>query len=161
MLEDIGGGVDIIKVKAHTTWWDVLAGKVTARNRAGNHLADQEAKHALREAKREAPAGGFNAQLARAVLWTRWVLRYADSFVKDTSVDPEQADLARAQEVVGAGAGRRERGTMTHERWRMGVEVSCRRCGREDTEAGGHRRSLDDACVGSAGGGRWHTRRGT
>ena len=67
-------------------------------------------------------------------------------------MEPEQADRARAQEVEGEGAGNRERGTMTHERWRMGKKVSCRRCGREDTEAGAGRRSLDDACVGSAGG---------
>ena len=77
VYDEIGGGVEVRKVKAHTFWWDVLAGKITARNRAGNHLAAQEAKKALHEAKREAPTGSFNAHLARAALWNRWLVKYA------------------------------------------------------------------------------------
>ena len=41
VYDDIGEGVEVIKVKAHTSWWDVLAGRIAARDRAGNHLADQ------------------------------------------------------------------------------------------------------------------------
>ena len=44
VYDDKGGGVEIRKVKAHCSWWDVLGDRISARNRAGNHLADQEAK---------------------------------------------------------------------------------------------------------------------
>ena len=29
---DIEGGVEVVKVKAHTTWWEALAGQISARN---------------------------------------------------------------------------------------------------------------------------------
>ena len=86
----------MVKAKAHTSWWDVLAGRIAARDRAGNHLADQEAKKALYFAKKEAPAETFNAQLRRATDWTRWLVKYAANFIVDTSIDHEQAERSRA-----------------------------------------------------------------
>ena len=151
-LRGYRGGIEIVKVKAHTTWWDVLAKKITARNRAGNHSADQEAKKALQEAKREAPVSSFNAHLARAALWTRWLVRYAENFVNDTTPDPEQADGQRILAGEGGALHPRQRTTMTHEKWSSGGRILCRRCGRDETEAGAGTRVLDDACKGSAGG---------
>ena len=51
-----------------------------------------------------------------------------------------------------ARAGGRQRGTMTHEKWRVGSKVLCRRCGREDGADRGLGKVLMDACKGSAGG---------
>ncbi len=67
----------IAKVKAHTTALDVVRGVVSKEDRDGNDAADKAAKEALAVAKRDSPAEQFNAQLARAVLWARWVLRYS------------------------------------------------------------------------------------
>ena len=140
----------MVKVRAHTTWWDVLAGRITARDRAGNHLADQEAKKALYLAKKEAPAEAFNAQLRRATDWAKWLVKYAANFIADTSIDQEQAERSRAEEWAG-GEGR-QRITMTHEKWKVGKKYLCRRCGREDEGDKPHCKALVDACKGSAGG---------
>ncbi len=43
-MEDIGGGVEIRKVKAHTTWIDVLKGRISREDRDGNAAADAAAK---------------------------------------------------------------------------------------------------------------------
>ena len=152
VCEDIGEGAEIVKVKAHTSWWDVLGGRITARNRAGNHLADYEAKKALRLAKLEAPAGAFNAHLRRATLWAKWLVKYATNFVKDTTMDQEQAERCRAQTDEGARVEGKQRATMTHEKWKLGERLLCRRCGREEGEEKGSGRALGDACKGSAGG---------
>ena len=151
VYEDIGGGVEIRKVRAHTSWWDVLSGRITARDRAGNGLADLAAKEAMREAMRESPTHSFNAQLARAVLWGKRLLKYAKNWVEDATLAQEQA--VRGMRAAAAHHdGGRQRGTMTHEKWKIGPSIACRRCGRE--EAGGieGKRLLHDACAGSAAG---------
>ena len=67
-----------MKVKAHTSWWDVLAGRMSARKRAGIDLADHEAKKALREGKKSAPITSFSGHLRRALMWADWLLKFAE-----------------------------------------------------------------------------------
>ena len=31
----LGEGVQVVKVQAHTSWWDVLFGRITARDKGG------------------------------------------------------------------------------------------------------------------------------
>ena len=150
--EDVGGGIEVVKVKAHTSWWEVLAGRISARDRAGNDLADKEAKKALKEAIKSSPIAAFNGHLARAVEWAKWMLRYAESWKDDTTVGQEQADELERHSEEEAGGGGKGRATMTHEKWEVGSEVACRRCGRRERKTGGGRKPLDDACLGSAAG---------
>ncbi len=66
---DIGGGVQIKKVRAHTSVLDIVRGRITEADRNGNAAADKAAKEALAAAKAEAPADNYNTHLARAILW--------------------------------------------------------------------------------------------
>ena len=105
----------------------------------------------MRDVMREAPTHSFNAHLARAILWARWLLNYAENWVTDTTLGQEEAEREMRAEASSNDESR-QRGTMTHERWRLGNKVSCRRCGREEVMGGEGRRALDDACAGSAAG---------
>ncbi len=151
LVEDIGPGVEVRKVKAHTTWWDVVAGRIDPFLRWGNDLADKAAKEALRAAVAEAPHYSYNAQLARAFLWAGWVAEYAANWVDDTTHSHEQAEGA----VEGAGMRvhqRRARGTMPHEVWRTATRTLCRRCAREQPNAREGGGFLLEPCRGSAAG---------
>ena len=139
-------------MKAHASWWNVFAGRITARDRAGNDLADKEAKKALSEAKRSAPIGAFSGHLSRALAWTNWMRRYAEDWKEDTTMGQEQAEEWGAQNEAEATRGEKARATMTHERWEERGSVACRRRGRREEGTSGGRRPLDDACLGSAGG---------
>ncbi len=151
LVEDIGPGVTVRKVRAHTTWWDVLAGRITPFLRWGNAEADRAAKEALRIAISEAPHQAYNAQLARAFLWSKWIVEYAASWVHDTTRHAEDVDEA----ALGGGAAvraRAPRGTLPHEIWQTSAHTLCRRCGRErqrEKEGGGFQL---EPCRGSAAG---------
>ncbi len=151
LVEDIGPGVSILKVRAHTTWWDVLAGRIEPFLRWGNDKADRAAKEALRIAISEAPHHGYNAQLSRAFLWAKWIVAYAASWVQDTTHSADDMDGS----MLGAGAvarTRAPRGTLPHEVWQTSSHILCRRCGRErrrDQEGGGFQL---EPCRGSAAG---------
>ncbi len=58
--KDIGPGVAIKKVRAHTSVLDIIRGRITEEDRNGNAVADKAAKEALLVAKREAPAEAYN-----------------------------------------------------------------------------------------------------
>ncbi len=81
--KDIGPGIVIKKVRAHTSVLDIVRGRITRADREGNAAADKAAKEALAVAKLEAPAEAYNMQLARAVMWGRWIIRYATRWVSD------------------------------------------------------------------------------
>ena len=102
--EEGSGGVIVEKVKSHTGWRDVMEGRVRQIDHVGNEAADKAAKEALAMAKLQAPATAFNAALATAVLWTKWVMDYASVW------DPRWPDKAeRAEEMLERNAGERER----------------------------------------------------
>ena len=140
------------KVTAQSSWWDVLGSKISARNRAGNRLADQEAKKAFHLAKCEAPDAVFSVHHHWTWAWAKWMVAYAANFVADSTIDQEQAERKRSMTEAGDKAEGKQRGTMTHEKWRVGSKVPCRGCGREDAAEKGLGKVLMDACKGRAGG---------
>ncbi len=151
LAEDIGPGIEVRKVRAHTTWWDVVAGRIDPFLRWGNDLADRAAKEALRAAVAEAPHHSYNAQLARAFLWAGWVAEYAASWMDDTTHSQEQAEGAVAEDGM-RGHQRRVRGTMPHEVWRTATRTLCRRCAREQANTRQDGGFQLEPCRGSAAG---------
>ncbi len=152
LIEDIGEGVDIVKVAAHSTWWQVLTGSVTLRDHIGNAAADREAKLAMKAGMGQSPTTAFNAYLARAVAWGRYILDYAANWVHDTSVPQragEEAEERMAQRRVEAASAR---GTLAHEVWETGDLSICRRCGRSASVGLAWKAYLNEPCRGSAAG---------
>ena len=146
-MEDIGEGVTVTKVKAHSTWWEVLSGVITARNRGGNALADSEAKKALKEALRESPIAEGNAYVVRAVAWAKWIAQYSKNWVEDTSANGDGRAEEEQSELT-----MHSRTTMSHELWDEGGKLLCRRCGRNAISDKGKQVLKVDACNGSAAG---------
>ncbi len=151
VLDDIGQYVEVVKVKAHTTWWDVLEGRISPFEQWGNYEADKAAKAALRQAKRESPAWAFNSQLARAFLWAKWLARYATAWKKDTTHRDEEGEEAEVREQ-GDNLGRQPRTSLPHEVWQSGARQICRRCGRADVAARAATGFRAEACKGAAAG---------
>ncbi len=149
-MEDIGGGVEIRKVRAHATWIDVLKGKISRADREGNHAADLAAKEALAEAKRASSADGVNAYLARIVLWARWILDFAAGWVADTG-EPDERSVGQ-EDPPQAASGHAVRNTLAHEMWSNSREVLCRRCGRSSSTSTPTSSFRREACRGSAAG---------
>ena len=148
LMDEIGDGVRVSKVKAHTSWWDVWDGKITLRDRGGNEAADAAAKAMLNEALLEAPIRNFSVQAARAMLWAKWIVKYASDWLDDA--DP-------MDDVPAVPAERRERGEsesnkLEHQVWEVGSLSMCSRCGRQEQLRAGRRGYRADACKGSAGG---------
>ncbi len=149
---DIGPGIAIKKVRAHTSVLDIMRGRITKADREGNAAADKAAKEALAVAKLEAPADAYNMQLARAVMWGRWIVRYATRWVSDV----------HDMEAGGGGAhdiDRRNDDGMTttrqslgHETWANAKETLCRRCGRHSLKANPTPSFWREACRGTAAG---------
>ena len=141
LMDEIGDGVRVSKVKAHTSWWDVWDGKITLRDRGGNEAADAAAKAMLNEALLEAPIRNFSVQAARAMLWAKWIVKYASDWLDDA--DP-------MDDVPAVPAERRERGEsesnkLEHQVWEDGNLSMCSRCGRQEQLRAGRRGYRVDA----------------
>ena len=93
------GEVAVVKVKAHTSWYDLLNRRISAKEQYGNWLADSAAKSATAASENEAPAGGFNEQLRTALAWVRWAARYSSEWVEDIAPSqcPSPTDLPRSR----------------------------------------------------------------
>ena len=153
-MGELGGTVEVDKVKAHAKWADVVEGRVTHMDYIGNTAADKAAKEALAVAKREAPANVFNAALATAVLWGRWVVDYAsawDAHREEDNLRGEEAE-ERAQEERRAQASAVHRHSLPHELWTGQGSTVCRRCGRHSTPGHPVATFGADACRGVAAG---------
>ncbi len=124
-MEDIGEGAEVIKVVAHTSWWDVVWGRISARDGGGNGLADKEANRALREALRQAPTAAYNSYWERAVGWATGIAGYAAEWIVDTAQDDEREGRSRGRRSEA------HRTTLGHEIWELGDLWVCRRCGRQ------------------------------
>ena len=125
----------IEKVKAHATWTEVMEGKISYFDYVENRAADMAAKEALAVARKDAPAGPFNAAIVTAVLWADRMLDYA------TVWDPRCAQTEEAAEEVLARLeaqrdawGQDKRNTTAHKLRRNSKCMRCRRCGRESTD---------------------------
>ena len=68
-MDEMGGGLRLWKVKAHTSCLDVLTRRIAHVHHIGNGRADEAAKAAARAAEREAPTASFNLQVKRAFAW--------------------------------------------------------------------------------------------
>ena len=69
ILKDLEGQEVVVqKVKAHTTWIQVLARMITYKNHIGNGWADQAAKEAQSVAEQMSPTQGVRAQMGRCAL---------------------------------------------------------------------------------------------
>ena len=160
LKEEIEGGTEgeeerriaVEKVKAHTTWAEVVTGKVGHMDHVGNAAADKGAKEALAVAKAEALAEAYNAELAAAVLWAKWLVEYATIWdPRQPQVEEDKVERAIEREEEGRGREQRaERSTMTHELWKGGRGLRCRRCGRESTTTRTVPSFGVDACKGTA-----------
>ena len=96
-----GQGIAVVKVRAHTSWWDVLSGSIAHIDHVGNSLADKAAKSATAAAESLAPTATFHKQLRSALGWLKWVLKCTFEWVADT----EGAEAPEGNEV---GVSRRE-----------------------------------------------------
>ena len=140
-------------MKAHTTWGDVMEGKVRLFDYVGNAAADRAAKEALAAAKAEALAETFNAAVATAVLWAKSMVDYStiwDPVFPQTEEAVE--DILERLEGGQVGGERHRRNTTTHELWRNSKGTRCRRCGRTSAEQKLALTFGADACKGSAEG---------
>ena len=101
-MEEVGQWVKIEKVKAHTAWWEVMEGTFSHMDYHGNKAADRAAKEALNVGLLKAPTGEFKAAIARAVVWARWIIRYAGAW-RERAEDEE-----RGERREGRREGRKE-----------------------------------------------------
>ena len=118
------GEVAVLKVKAHTSWFDVLSGKITPREQFGNWLADSAAKKATAASEAEAPTIPFNAQLKKALAWIRWAACYSTNWVQDITPQFRPVPIAPPGNTWEFGDM-----DLRHERWLIGGRALCRRCG--------------------------------
>ena len=153
LKKEVGEGIRVVKVKAHTSWWDVLFGRISARDRGGNDIADKEAKKALKEALKQSPTASVNAYIARAVGWARWIAEYATGWIQDATVEAEEEveeGERRGNEREATGGSTRS--TMGHEIWDVKGMWVCRRCGRQSPDNDERRALKSSPCLGSVGG---------
>ena len=65
------GEVQVVKVKAHIGWRELLGSAIRLKDQFGNWLADEVAKAAARRSEVEAPTAAFNAQVEKALAWAK------------------------------------------------------------------------------------------
>ena len=145
------GTVDIVKVKAHTGWAELLLRKISPRDQYGNWLADEAAKEGAARSEKEAPAAPFRAQLHKALSWLRWIGRYATEWVNDIEFDPSlkvpatRRDAASCAFDLGGAY-------MKHELWQIGRRETCRRCLSSQPLGTEESRFSAERCPGAAAG---------
>ncbi len=149
-MEDLGGGVRVTKVKAHTSEDDVDDGIITVRDRYGNLQADAEAKRGARLAESLAPVGVAKGELLKAIRWTGWVRRFAAGWKADVEEGDDGGDergKGRSEEELRPG---RVPTGLRHLVWERGLEWTCRRCGRTANTDQKRRVMISSRCLGSA-----------
>ena len=128
-----GQEVQVVKVKAHTSWWDVLEGRISHREHVGNSMADKAAKEATAAAERLAPTATFSKQLQHALSWLKWILKYTVEWTDDVEVDVKEVKegnvKATARTRMEGGGASRVDGDLGHELWSRRGQLECRRCG--------------------------------
>ena len=144
------GSVEVLKVKAHTGWLDVLNRRISPRDQYGNWLADQAAKACARHSEDQAPTWRINAEIRKAVAWLKWAARCAASWTVDIEpIDKTGVSRRKADNREGVCVDSHLR----HELWAIGSRAVCRRCGLS-SQVGpeGHGAIAASRCCGSAAG---------
>ena len=140
------GEVAVVKVKAHTGWFDLISRRIAPRDQFGNWLTDEAPKAATAASEIDAPTARFNAQLKTALAWTRWTARYAASWVRDIAPSQRLAPSTSSDMAWVYGDAH-----LRHEKWTVGQRAVCRRCGiAMPAKEGAARISLQ--CAGAATG---------
>ena len=152
-MEEVGEWVKVEKVKAHSSWWEVVGGKISYMDYQGNKAADKAAKEALKVALAKAPTGDFNAALMRAVAWARWITTYAGLWADKIKEEEDKGEEAvrKTEEERGEEEDSRIRSTLPHDWWKRRRQLLCRRCGKTGKEEGA-KFLRAEACKGSVGG---------
>ena len=131
-----------------------MGGNITYMDHKGNTAADRAAKEALKVGMAKAPIKEYNAALARAVLWARWVVKYAGFWAERGNAEEEEGEVrAERGELEEEGKERAARNTLTHDIWKRKGQLLCRRCGRTKEEKGDKKSTMrHEACKGCAAG---------
>ncbi len=148
-MEDIGGGVEVRKVKAHTEEEEVAEGVISERDRFGNMHADAEAKRGARLAESLSPVGVARTELVKALRWTGWTRRFAATWNPDIGEADEGHREGHEVDSELRGRGRVAEG-LRHLIWERGLAWKCRRCGREASTNQKRRDLQSSRCLGSA-----------
>ncbi len=149
-MDDIGGGVEIKKVKAHTSEEDIDGGVISARDRYGNLHADAEAKRGARLAESLSPVGIAKGELVKGLRWMGWARRYAAVWRPDVDeVEGEEVGRRAGGRDEEVKPGRVATG-LRHLVWERGLEWTCRRCGRTANTDQKRRVMTSSRCLGSA-----------
>ncbi len=149
-MEDIGGGVTVVKVKAHTDEGAVGEGIITERDRYGNMQADAEAKRGARLAESLSPIGAARSELVKGMRWMGWVRRFAAVWRTDFGESDEEEGVRGTGVAVEGGLKGRAAAGLRHLIWERGLEWRCRRCGRVAATSQKRRDLQSSRCLGSA-----------
>ena len=143
------GCVDVLKVKAHTTWLDVLHRRISPRDQYGNWLADHAAKACAQYSENQAPTRSINIEVKKAVAWLRWAARCAADWTED--IEPAELS-ANDQRKDNVQEGVYAYPHLRHELWAVGARAVCRRCGLSQLIAEEQSATVASRCNGSAAG---------
>ena len=123
-LDELPDLVQVVKVKAHLSYEDVLSGRIPWTHWIGNGMADMWAKAGSAAAARQSPTAAIHSQWTRVRQWYKWVVAFASDWTEDTAKSgpiPLPPAAARPQDTL--------RASITHEVWRSPTRAWCRRCG--------------------------------
>ncbi len=150
--DDIGIGIENLKVKAHTDEYAVDEGLISARDRLGNMLADREAREGAKLSEMLSPTSAARGELAKAVRWHSWSRRLAAIWADDIGQETEEDKECKGMREVDTGIGRRAASGLRHMLWKRADMLACRRCDRKADTPQKVRDLRSSRCLGSAAG---------
>ena len=109
ILDEIGDRVTTRWVLGHTTWINVLEGKLTPHQHVGNDMADRAAKEARSWAEGQAPNKAQAVQARKTLAWYSWILDFVTAWpYKDNNMSQKEAEEeGRGNEGKHEGSHRR------------------------------------------------------
>ena len=143
------GEVDLVKVKAHTGWAEILSRRISPMHQFGNWLADAAAKSCAKYSEAETPTASFRAEVRKAVAWLRWAGRYSAEWIND--VEPVERAIvpSRTGNSIDCEFGESH---LKHELWALGKRAVCRRCALARPNPELQDQGISWRCEGSAAG---------
>ena len=133
-LDDIGGGIVVLKCKGHATAADIAAGRATALTKAGNDHADFFAGGGAIIAEHGAPAQHVRDAYSEARRWYRWLAELAAHWPADAETRQPKLPSKSASEPVVAAPSDKGAWRTHHESPHRIVEaagrLSCEVCSR-------------------------------